>query len=95
MTALAGMRCISARFARRLCHDGSILMCMSVFEFRNDFFLCKAANSTGEFHHTVSLLRCFLCNLTFAEGMQFRIQSDLTSTAADRPVLILIVLDLA
>lgn len=93
MTALAGMRCISSRFTRRFGYNSGILMCMSVGQLRNSLFLYKAANRTGEFHHTVSRFRCFLCNRTFTESMQFRIQYDITSVAADRPVLILIVLN--
>ena len=58
-------------------------------------FFCKTAYCAGDFHHAVSLLCCFFRNLAFAEGMQFGIQPFIASTTADRPMLILIVLDLA
>ena len=93
MSALAGVCRISARFAGRLRYGGSIFVSMSAGKLRNSFFLRKAAESTGEFHHTRRLISRFLGNLSLAEGVLLGIQPDVASIAAQRPVLILIVLN--
>ena len=93
VSALTGVCGVSAGRAGRLRYSDGIFVSMFTGKLGNSLFLCKAANSTGKFHHTVSLLRCFLRDLALAEGVKLGIQSDVASIAAERPMFILIVLN--
>ena len=95
VSALAGMGGISTRFAGRLRHGGSIRVRMADGKLRNDVFFRKTANGTGERYHTVSRLGCFFRNASPTEGMPFRIKLFITAVAANDPVLLLVVFNLA
>lgn len=94
MPAPTGMSSVSALQAGGVHHGRGILVCMVIGKLGNGFFLCEAAECTGECHHARSILCCLFRNHALAEGMGLGIQSNIAFIAAQRPMHILIILDL-
>lgn len=46
-------------------------------------------------HHTIRFFRCFFCNRSFPENVRLFIQPDTASVSADRPVFILVMVNLS